>query len=78
MNYYKDGKIYKIYKDNGVGYIVDEENKYLFTIFDVNTKWDELADGDLVRFRAEQINDTNRARFVKKNNLVNENKKPIV
>lgn len=66
MNNYKTGKVYKIEKENGVGYVVDGEEKYLFTSEDQYTDFDNLEKSDEVRFRAEKVEDINRAFFVKK------------
>ena len=71
MDTYKTGKIYKILKENGVGYIVDDSNMYLFTVND-SKEFELLEVGDIVRFRAEKVNNEFRAFFVKK-----KNKKPI-
>ena len=66
MNNYKTGKVYVINQDEGVGYVIDGEKKYLFTITDSYTSFNELKKDDIVRFRAEQVNDIDRAFFVKK------------
>ena len=67
MDTYKTGKIYKILKENGVGYIVDDSNMYLFTMND-SKEFELLNIGDIVRFRAEKVNNEFRAFFVKKQN----------
>ena len=66
MNNYKTGKVYVINQDEGAGYVIDGEKKYLFTITDSYTSFNELKKDDIVRFRAEQVNDIDRAFFVKK------------
>ena len=66
MNNYKTGKVYDIKKDEGVGYVVDGEKEYLFTANDIHSDFDNLEKEDIVRFRAEIIDDVNRAFFVKK------------
>lgn len=66
MNNYKTGKIYVIDNDEGIGYVIDGEKKYLFTITDSFTLFKELKKDDIVRFRAERVNDTDRAFFVRK------------
>ena len=66
MNNYKTGKILLIKKEEGIGYVVDGEKEYLFTLNDTNTDFNNLEKEDLVRFRAELVNNIDRAFFVKK------------
>lgn len=66
MNNYKTGKILLIKKEEGIGYVVDGEKEYLFTLNDTNTDFTNLEKEDLVRFRAELVNNIDRAFFVKK------------
>ena len=72
MNNDKTGKILLIKKEEGIGYVVDGEKEYLFTLNDTNTDFTNLEKEDLVRFRAELVNDIDRAFFVKK--LINNEK----
>ena len=66
----KFGKINKYDKFKGVGEIVSLDNIYFFTI---NNLMDHnINNGDLVKFRAEKINEKNMAFFV---NKINENYK---
>ncbi len=69
MDTYKNGKIYKIEKEKGLGYIADENEIYLFTLNDTNCDYNELEVGMLVRFRAEKKDIVNRAFFIKKLDL---------
>ena len=66
MNNYKTGKILLIKKEEGIGYVVDGEKEYLFKLNDTNTDFTNLEKEDLVRFRAELVNNIDRAFFVKK------------
>ena len=45
-------------------------NSYLFLKNDVN--YDDIAKGDLVKFRAEKIHDQNKAFFISKYNIVDD------
>ena len=49
---------------NGIGEIVDTNYSYLFTIDSLENK--KVENGDLVKFRAEIVNDTKRAFFIEK------------
>ena len=56
----------KVKEYNGVsGTIVTADDSYMFLDSDVNSK---ISAGDLVKFRAEKVNETNRAFFVKQYN----------
>lgn len=57
------GKIRNINYKTGVGEITTSDNNFLFTIEDLSTA-DIINEGDLVRFRAEIVNDTPKAYFV--------------
>ena len=60
------GKIRNIDYSKGVAEIVTSNQKYLFILEDNN-----LQEGDIVKFRAEIINDTPKAFFAKKVDLAN-------
>ena len=62
-NINKIGKIKSINNEFGVGEIVDTETIYLFTINDIK---EDINVGDLVKFRAENINNENKAFFINK------------
>ena len=78
MDEYRTGQICNYKRDEGIGYIMCDNYKFLFTKNDCE-EFNNLNDGDMVRFRAEQVNDVYRAFFVKKNShiLKMENEKPI-
>ena len=57
------GKIRNINYKTGVGEITTSDNNFLFTIEDLSTA-DIINEGDLVRFRAEIVNETPKAYFV--------------
>ena len=63
QNVNKIGKIKSIDTNFGTGVIVDNETTYLFTLNDLKGN---VESGDLVKFRAEIVNDQNRAFFVNK------------
>jgi hypothetical protein len=58
------GKIRSFNEETGVGEIVTSSNTYMFTLNDLKTP--NIEEGDLVKFRGELINDTNKAFFVTK------------
>ena len=61
------GKIRTIDYTLGVGEIVTPDGNYMFTIDDISTE-EELQVGDMVKFRAENIHDIQKAYFVNKIN----------
>ena len=60
------GKIRKIDYDKGVGEIVTKDKSCFFTINEINNSSDNLQPGDVVRFRAELVQERNKAYFVSK------------
>lgn len=65
MPEYKIGKIFNLEKEHGVGYVLSDNIKYLFTKNDTK-EFNELNDGDTVSFSAENVNGSYRAFFVKR------------
>ena len=64
LNKTKIGRV-KSYDDiQGVGEIVDTTDIYLFTVDSLGGN--KIEKGDLVKFRAEEVNDTKKAFFVNK------------
>ena len=64
LNKTKIGRV-KSYDDiQGVGEIVDTTDIYLFTVDCLSGN--KIEKGDLVKFRAEEVNDTKKAFFVNK------------
>ena len=59
------GKIRSIDYNKGVGEIVSSNNTFMFTIDDLSTN-DKYNEGDLVKFRAELVQDTPKAYFINK------------
>lgn len=62
-NIIKIGKIKDFDSKYGVGSVVDSDNTYIFTINDIK---EPVQAGDVVRFRAEVINNQYKASFIKK------------
>ena len=58
------GKIRSFDEETGVGEIVTSTNTFMFTLESLKTP--DIKEGDLVKFRGELINDTNKAFFVTK------------
>ncbi len=70
---YEIGKV--IEYDGIKGTLVTLNTKYMFLSDDVN---EEINVGDLVKFRGEEVQDINRAYFVKKLHLNNEKNKQYI
>ena len=60
------GKVRKIDYDKGVGEIVTKDNSFFFTINEILNSSDNLQPGDVVKFRAELVQDKSKAYFVSK------------
>ena len=60
------GKVRKINHEEGVGEIVSQSGNYMFLLNDIGFNTLNLKEGDTVKFRAEKIQDYNRAFFVDK------------
>ena len=61
------GKVKEYDNQKGVGKIVSMYNSYMFLCDDLCDN--DINKGDLVKFRAENINGQNKAFFIKKYNL---------
>lgn len=60
------GKVRKIDYDKGVGEIVTKDNTFFFTINEIINDNNSIQPGDIVKFRAEQVQDRSKAYFISK------------
>ena len=58
------GRIREYDEKSGIGEIISLQNSYMFLIDDLC--YNDASKGDLVKFRAEKVNDINKAFFIRK------------